>query len=420
VGKVYVIGIGYKPLDKRARGIVLNAEIILASKRLQEVFERYDEYTAVKNKVLVHKNVNETIDYIKSQIQNPQSQIVLLASGDPLFSGIGRRVAGELGKDAVEILPDISSIQAAFASVKESWDDAFLMSLHGGPDPEKRRRLPYEITDIPSLLQRHNKIAILTDKENNPAAIAKELLKPSTMSYQLSAIKIHVCERLGYDEERIVSGAPDEIASQSFKDPNVVIIQWAVSRQASAVRFGLTEDEIAHSRGLITKDEARAAAIHKLRLPEKGVLWDIGAGSGSVSIEAALLYPELKIFAVEKNEEQIKNINSNISNFGIANIEAIKGEAPHVLKGLPSPDRVFIGGSGGRLEEIVNIISQTKAEIVVINSATIETLNSAVSFLERAGFKIEASQVSVSRMKNIGEGKFFSALNPVFIIKGER
>jgi len=440
VNKLYVIGIGYKALDNRAREIVLASEIILASNRLSEVFRGYEEYEAVKDKVKVINNVDETIAFIRAYVQdtppNPplgkggHGGVVLLASGDPAFFGIGRRAVREFGKDMVEIIPDLSCIQIAFSRIKESWDDAFLMSLHGGPDPKKRRRLPFELEDIPYLLQKHNKILILTDKENNPVEIAKEFLK-------LSATTMYVCEKLGYPDERIIEGTPEEIAEMTFSEPNVVILVRATEQrgdcprftgaavesglsQTPAVPFGLTENEITHSRGLITKDEVRAVTIHKLRLPQRGVLWDIGAGSGSVSVETARLYPEIKVLAVEKDEEQIKNIKENRIKFDASNIEIIKGQAPDALINLPAPDRVFIGGSGGKLKEIIDLIAKMQTAIIVINAATVETLNIAVAELQRNGFLVDVSQVSVSRMKKIGEGNCFSALNPIFVIKGEK
>jgi len=438
VSKIYVIGIGYKPLDKRAREIILNSEIILASKRLSEVFRGYEEYETVKDKVKIINNVDETIKFIHaSLVTRPSSFITLLASGDPVFFGIGRRAVREFGKDAVDIIPDLSSIQIAFSRIKESWDDAFLMSLHGGPDPEKRRRLPYKITDIPALLQQYNKIAILTDKENNPSEIAKIPLN--------SQLIMFVCEKLGYPDEKITKASPEEIARMAFEAPNVVILKnekpssmscplvgdptelsesvkkdCGQAAMTDEVRFGLTEDDIMHSRGLITKDEVRAVTIHKLRLPQRGVLWDIGAGSGSVSVETARLYPEIKVFAVEKDKEQIKNIRENRIKFDAVNIEIIIGGAPDALLNLPRPDRVFIGGSGGKLKEIIDLIAKMQTAIIVINAATIETLNEAVQNLENNGFEVEVSELSVSRSKSIAGKKHMSALNPVFIIIGEK
>ncbi|MBI5633454.1 MAG: precorrin-6y C5,15-methyltransferase (decarboxylating) subunit CbiE [Nitrospirae bacterium] len=435
VNKVYVIGIGYRPLNTRARELILNSEVILSSKRLYEVFQRYAEFDEVKDRVRVINKVDETISFLHTSLITHHSSLplILLASGDPLFFGIGRKALEEFGHDKVEILPDLSSIQVAFAAIGEPWDNAFLMSLHGGPDPEKRRRLPYELKDIPALLEQHNKIAVLTDKENNPSVIARKLA--SAVSRQPSAVRIFVCERLGYPDERVSSGTPEEIAGMSFGDPNVVILTGSPlntpltqpspggegKAHFSAARFGLSEDEIVHSRGLITKDEVRAVSIHKLGLPQKGVFWDIGAGSGSVSIETARLYPELKIYSIEKNEEQIGNIKVNAARFRVSNVSVITGEAPSALTGLPDPDRVFIGGSSGNMSGIVNHISRTMSKgAVVINATTLETLSEAMKALSENGFETDVSEISVSRSKKIGDKRHMSALNPVFIIKGEK
>ena len=413
--KITIIGIGYKPFDKRTREIVLSSDVILASKRLLDVFQGYEEFEAVRDKVNVINNINETIEFIRSNYKT--IKLVLMASGDPMFSGIGRRAIDEFGKGAVEIIPDLSSIQIAFSRIREPWDDAFLISLHGGPDPAKRRRLPYKVEDIPFLLERHNKIAILTDRENNPAEIAG-VLNLSPIAHSLAPI-LYVCEKLGYKDEKVTEGLPEEIAGMTFSDPNVVIVLSSQSTKASSVNFGLMEDEIAHSRGLITKDEVRAVTIHKLRLPTTGILWDVGSGSGSISIEAARLFPGLKVFAIEKNKEQIGNIRENKIRFETSNIEVIEGIAPDALKDLPSPDRVFIGGSGGQLEEIISLLTKKMfSGIVIINATKIETLAKAIARMEKAGFRVDISQISVSRTKAVDNGNYLSALNPVFIIRG--
>lgn len=420
---MYVIGMGYKPFEKRALEMIRKSEIVLANDRLLEVLKGYEEFESLKKRLRIINNVYETMDFIKSEMQNPKSKtITLLASGDPLFFGIGRMAVKEFDKEDVEILPDLSSIQVAFARIKEAWSDAFLMSFHGGPVPGKRRKLEYEIEDIPALLERHNKIAVLTDKENNPTVIAKKLLPTSNFSFPTLAM--FVCERLGYPDEKITEGAPEDIAKQTFEHPNVVIILHSkekISKTEAKIKFGLSEFEIAHSKGMITKDEVRAVTIHKLRLPESGVLWDIGAGSGSISIEVARLCPKLEIIAIEKNEEQIRHIENNKEAFNVRNIRIIKGEAPQALNGLPAPDRVFIGGSGGRLDEIVHSISEKMREgIVVINAVTIDTLNSAVKCLEEDGFRVDVTEVSVAKSKMINQKRHMSALNPIFIVKGEK
>ncbi|TAN43315.1 MAG: precorrin-6y C5,15-methyltransferase (decarboxylating) subunit CbiE [Nitrospirae bacterium] len=414
--KIFVIGIGYKPIDRSAEKVLAQAEVILASKRLLEVFERYDNYAAVSGRIKVINNVDATIEYIRDNFQ--KNRICLLASGDPLFFGIGRRVIREFGKDAAVIIPDISSMQIAFSKIGEAWDDAFLMSLHGGPDPAKRRRLEYEPSDIPGLLAGHRKIGILTDKQNNPAVIASELMKSGA-----NDVFIHVCERLGYEDEKMISGTPDKIAAMSFAEPNVtVLIKTSGEKSPQTVsRLGLDENEFFHSRGLITKDEIRAATLHKLRLPGNGVFWDIGGGSGSVSIEAGRLCPALKIFTVEKDDEQTENISKNILRHSVTNIEIIHGEAPEALTELPAPNRVFIGGAGSGLRETIDLLSSRMTTgIIVINAVKLETLNEACSALQSSGFDVDVSQISVSRLKPLGSGNSFSALNPVFVIRGAR
>lgn len=219
---IYVIGIGYRPLDKKSREIVLASEVILANDRMLAIFKEYDEFETVRDRLKLLNNVNETMEFIR---ENHKIQAVtLLATGDPMFFGIGRKVVNEFGKDMVEILPDLSSVQLAFSRIKEPWSDAMFISLHGGPDPDTRRETQYEPKDVPHLFKTHNKIAILTDRINNPAVIAKEFLQLSALSLQQSALKMHVFEKLGYADEKITTEAPEEIAKMNFSHPNLLII----------------------------------------------------------------------------------------------------------------------------------------------------------------------------------------------------
>ena len=218
---IHVIGIGYKPLNPKERKIIYKSGVILSSERLLEVFKRYREFEKVQGKVLVLNTVDETIEFMKSHTKEAGKKdiITVLASGDPLFFGIGRRIIDEFGGERVEIMPDLSSIQVAFARIKEPWDNAFLMSLHRGPDPQKKRNLKYGMNDIPDLLKAHRKLAILTDKENNPSEIAKILIRS-----KIPPPIMFVCEKLSDPDERITKGVPDDISVMSFSTPNVVII----------------------------------------------------------------------------------------------------------------------------------------------------------------------------------------------------
>ncbi len=243
MNKLYIIGIGFRPFDKNASEIIYNSNLILTtSNRLYERFKEYEGFEEVKDKVRVINNVDETINFIRAHMteyrtQNTENRqknslgselcalssgITLLASGDPMFHGIGRRAVKEFGKDIVEILPDLSCIQIAFSRIKEPWDDAFLISLHRSGNLEKNK---YEIEDIPLLLTRHNKIVILTNEQNNPTQIAQKVKGLPVIMY--------VCERIGYDDEKIIEDSPEVILKMEFLTPNVVILQNRVGEKTN-------------------------------------------------------------------------------------------------------------------------------------------------------------------------------------------
>lgn len=416
-GKIYIIGIGFKPLDRRAQEIIRDVQTILTFRRIFEIFGGYDELKMVRDRVQVIDSVDELIELIRSKIAGSASQpVVLLTSGDPMFYGVGRRIIDEFGKDVVEIFPELSSVQVAFSRIKEPWDNARLISLHGTGSK-------YQIDDVTKLLKKYDRVAVLTDRRNTPTAIAAGIFD-SLPAAVASSLRMYVCEKLGYPDEKVTQGTLEDMAKMSFSDPNVVIIiaQRPIALDAPRViRYGLKADEIQHCRGMITKDEVRAVTLHRLRLPEAGVFWDIGSGSGSVSIEAARMCPELRVFAIEREGEQIANIRENKARFDAANVEITEGEAPEVLKGLPPPHRVFIGGSGGKLKGIVDFIGEKMpCGVVVINAATLETLNEAITYLENHSFMVEVSEISVSRSRVIGRKRHLSALDPVFVVVGEK
>ncbi len=462
MAKLAVLGIGARPFDKRGRKAVLSAEIIVGPRRLCELFAGCAQFPQVREKIRQIDKPDETIDFIRGLMKAGMEHIVLLASGDPLFFGIGRKALQEFGRESVEILPDVSSVQLAFSRIGLPWDNALLISLHG-------KSLRYEPGDIPGLLARHDLVAALTDKEHGPAAIAQSLAAIPALR---SSCVVFVCERLGYEDERITEGSPGEIAALSFDEPNVAIVrrtgeiggceetgspEFSVMPAEAGIqgfqdvssdldpgfrrgddkrrapshfpgtgapppRFGLREEELLHSGGLITKDEVRAVSLHALRLPEEGVLWDIGAGAGSISIEAARLCPALEVFAIEKDEEQQALIRKNCALFSVPNVTVFEGAAPERLVALPAPDRVFVGGSGGKLAGIVDTARSRmqKSGIIVVNAATLETLHEACGALERAGLRLKISEVSVARSKPVGGKRYLASLNPIFVITGEK
>lgn len=400
MNKLYVIGTGPICPGEEAREIISSSDVVIASKRH---IERVQGSGFRVKSVFPISPLKEALDFIRENLK--RKKIVVLASGDPLFFGIGRRLLEEFGKEDIEFIPALSSMQLAFTKIKEPWDDAFFISLHG-------RDMEGAIEEV----KKREKVCILTDRENTPQKIAKTLLGTG-LDYEA-----FVCERLGEEGERITQGRMSEICKGEFADPNLMILKNPSVKDPFPAVFGLSEAEIIHSQRLITKDEVRAIAIHKLRLPQKGVLWDIGSGSGSVAMEAARLIPGLKIYAIEKDKGQIFNISENKRRFLAYNIEIVQGEAPDALSDLPMPDRIFIGGSGGRLEGIIETVVRglLPGGRVVLNAATIETLTSGIKLLEGNGFAIEVLEVSIARTERLGGKTHLKALNPIFIVVGEK
>ena len=336
-----------------------------------------------------------------------RGDVAVLASGDPLFFGIGRRLKKEFGRDRLHVFPALSSMQILAARTGIPWDDAGFISLHGR-----------DAADAATLLLRGRpKKFILTDNTNTPVALARamlERLRACGCEESAGGFRITVGENLGCADERITRGTPAEIAAKNFASLNLMLIEDMFP--AGNENLFPLEGEISHSRGLITKDEVRAFCLTAINPPEAGVLWDVGAGSGSVGLACALLRPPLTVFAVERREEEIKNISANIKKFRAFNLVPAPGEAPEALSDLPAPDRVFIGGSGGRLDAII-AACHTRLKNggkMVINAVLEKTAETAARMLTEFGMHPHLSRIAVSR----GFGEKKQDMNPITVITG--
>ncbi|MBU0944491.1 MAG: precorrin-6y C5,15-methyltransferase (decarboxylating) subunit CbiE [Proteobacteria bacterium] len=348
------------------------------------------------------------LDKALQQIEDAldHGDVTVLASGDPLFFGIGRKLIAAFPELEIQITPALSSMQLAFSRFQIPWDDAHFISLHG-------RRLE----NVAATLLRWPKVFVLTDRQNSPDTIARQLLLECGKENS-TGIEIHVGEHLGFATERLLSGNLEEIAGRRFVDPNVMILMNRTPCPESGAIFGLQESEICHSRGLITKNEVRAASLHSLRLPREGVLWDVGAGSGSVGLEVARLFPGISVLAIEKEEAQWHNILTNRKHFAAWNLKLVKGMAPEALEELADPNRVFVGGSGGNLEKILDhcVARLLPGGIIVVNAVIEKTATDAPKILHEQGLAVEIKELAVQRF-SYPEGERLH-YNPIKIIVG--
>ena len=383
---------------------------ICSSKRLLDTLPGIIERISPKPAVIPITPLSGMLQGISEYLE--RGNVGVLASGDPLFFGIGRRLLSAFGKDHLEFHPALSSVQLACAKLRISWDNAAVMSLHGRKEGQAAGRI---------LSAR--KTILFTDKRNSPDMVAGQLLEVLKRAGDAETgrfIRIHVAENLLCPGERIRSMSAREAAAASFSPLNIMIVEIDEKVPLPSRGTGLMEDEIRHLRGLITKNEIRAIVLHKLRLEPGSIVWDIGAGSGSVSIEAARLYQEITSYAVEADEQQQQIIRENISALRLFNVVPACGKAPEILESLPAPHRVFIGGSRGRLQEIIECCAErlVPGGIIVANAILEKTARNAPLFMEKAGLRVDTAAVSVTRKK--GSAGPETELNRISIIKGTK
>jgi precorrin-6Y C5,15-methyltransferase (decarboxylating) len=393
---IVVVGLGDDGpagLGERALEVVRQAELLSGGRRHLAFFAEHPA-----EKLPITNNLHEVVARLAAA---GERRCVVLASGDPCFFGIGPVLAERLGRERVEIIPQVGSVALAFARLGLAWQDATVLSAHGRP-----------LADLLGPIVAARKLAILTDDDSTPAAIAGALLAAG-----LPDCRAFVLEHLGGAAERVVETRLAELPGQAFARLNVLVL-LPDGDGPGGLRFGRAEAEFRHARGQITKAEARAVALAKLRPPPDGVLWDVGAGSGSLSVEAAGLMPGGKIYAVERDAEQLDCLRENVRRHLAPQVQAVAGRAPEALVGLPRPDRVFIGGGGAALGAIVqSCLGRLGGRgRLVANAATLDSVVEAQSCVQGAGWQSELVQLAVARGRAIGGRTRLEALNPVFIL----
>jgi len=335
--------------------------------------------------------------------------IVVLASGDPLYYGIGAYLAKALGRENVRIHPNITSVAAAFARLGESWQDVPVVSLHGRRQEDRLLRA----------VRTADRVAVFTDPSRSPVWIGDFLRR-----HGVPDVQIGVFECLGSAEERVSWHTPESVAAQRFRMPNMVVLknETLAEGRYPDLHLGMPESAYDHERGVITKSEVRAVTLARLNLMPGQTLWDLGAGSGGVSIEASLLMPGGRIWAVEKNPLRVQQIETNRERYGVGNLEVVQAELPDGLQDLPDPDRVFIGGGGSSLGTLADRVCRRLPVdgILVINTVLVDSLHETLQCLKACGLETDVAQIQVSRSRPLAASDRLEALNPVWIIRGRR
>lgn len=394
--KIYLVGAGmagWEGFSSRALEIISHAEVMVGHQRHLDIFP---DFCGTK---MVLGDLSALLDFL----QKTDKLVVVLASGDPTFFGISRFLLRNLPKERIEIFANVTSMQYAFSRIKEPWDDAIFVSVHG-------RGMHAAVDKIIAA----EKACVLTDKVNTPAAIARELIERGAEGYEA-----WLCEDLGLASEKFTRSDVRGLLELKPSDLNILIL--IRTYEPNLVQYpliGIDDDEFQTFKKLITKQEVRAVTLSKLQLQDDLVMWDIGAGSGSVSIEASNLMPNGRIFAVERNPQSVGFIHENLKKFCTRNVKLVEAYAPDGFDDLPDPDRVFIGGAGGQLEEIIDAVDKRLRPdgLIVLNAVTLDTLAKAVEFLEDHGYTVEATCVNISKTRRLTEYKMFEAQNPVYII----
>jgi precorrin-6Y C5,15-methyltransferase (decarboxylating) len=403
--KVHIVGIGddgVEGMTAQARRLVEAADVLVGPESCATLVPE-----TIRGRLVSAVNLEELVERIEAA---GTQRVVVLASGDPLFYGTARYVCSKLGKDRFEVVPHVSSMQLAFARVKESWEEAFLANLSG-----------QSIERVIDRVRSSETAGLFTSDQWPAPAVARALLDEGIDYFQA-----YVCENLGSPDERVTQGSLADIAKDTFATPNVMILvrKAKVADKPGHVGtrlFGNPDECFLQSRpkrGLLTPAEVRSLALAELQLTPKSLVWDVGAGSGSVGLEAARIAREGRVHAIEMDPDDHALIRENAARFGVTNLEPVLGRAPEAWASLPDPDAIYVGGSG---RDVAMLVEQAWQRLkpggrLVTACNSIENLAAMHSLLRSRSGDAAYWMVNIARGIEQLDRIRFEAINPIFLI----
>ncbi|WP_165078166.1 MULTISPECIES: precorrin-6y C5,15-methyltransferase (decarboxylating) subunit CbiE [unclassified Desulfovibrio] len=341
-----------------------------------------------------------------ANLRSAGAQVLVLSGGDPLFFGIGATMARQLGAEAVRVVPAASSLQAACARLALPWHKVACLSLHGRED----------LAPLNAAAGRGAPLCILTDARMTPDVIARHLLDRG-----VDWFTAHVFERMGAEDESRRALSLADAARGSFGPACVLILEPA--EPVRRPRLGIDDAELA-TDGCFTRKPVRAAALSLLGIGPRHVVWDIGAGSGAVALEAAALAHEGRVIAVERDPGRAIGIQENRRRFGAATVEVCLGRAPGCLRDLPEPQRIFIGGGLSGADGVAVLAAAcgrlAPGGRLVASCVLLESVQLCREELQKWGWPLEIVQIQASEARPLGRDAHLAALNPVFLLAARK
>ncbi len=394
---IEVFGLGVLPehLLSRYQDRIVLADILAGGARQ---LTRFSEVQA--EKIPLRGSLTSWLERIE-QADLDGKRVAVLADGDPLLYGIGKTLVDRLGGSAVRIFPGLSVAQVAAAALHIPMTGLCTVSLHGR----------FDYAPLFAALTHHDHVGVYTDGVNDPAVLARGVLERD-----VSGFAMHIFEDLGMDSERIRCLEPEEAAREQFSSLSFVIFERR-TRSAHALHFGMSDALFEREKGLITKGPVRAVGLAALELRQDSVLWDLGAGCGSVGIEAASVIRTGRVVAVERKPSRIDLVKENRARTGAWLMDAVCAHLPEGLDDLPDPDRVFMGGGVGTPGVVEGVLDRlAPGGILVANVVLLESLYTLMDRGRERGWEVRVTQVCASQSAPLGDGIRLQGLNPVFVI----